>query len=77
MGTIGQPFQPIALLILKDVRLAKYMDYSKNSQPRNCMKIVKSWPFKGQVMDLINKIHPPSSKCHIFIIVATDYFTKW
>ena len=28
-------------------------------------------------MDLIGKIHPPSSKHHVFIIVATDYFTKW
>ena len=27
-------------------------------------------------MDLIDKIHPPSSKHHAFIIVATDYFTK-
>ena len=28
-------------------------------------------------MDLIGKIYPPSSKKHAFIIVATDYFTKW
>ena len=28
-------------------------------------------------MDLISKIHPPSSKCHTFIIVATNYFNKW
>ena len=28
-------------------------------------------------MDLIGKIYPPSSKKHTFIIVATDYFTKW
>ena len=28
-------------------------------------------------MDLIDKIHLPSSKRHVFIIVATDYFTKW
>ena len=39
--------------------------------------IVKPWPFRGWVMDLIDKIHPPSSKCHVFIIVANDYFTKW
>ena len=39
--------------------------------------IVKPWPFKGWSMDLISKIHPPSSKCHVFIIVATDYFIKW
>lgn len=28
-------------------------------------------------MDLIGKVYPPSSKIHTFIIVATDYFTKW
>ena len=39
--------------------------------------IVKSWPFKGWAMDLIGKIHQESSKGHSFILVATDYFTKW
>lgn len=28
-------------------------------------------------MDLIGKITPPSSRGHCFIIVATDYLTKW
>ncbi|KAI5326898.1 hypothetical protein L3X38_035990 [Prunus dulcis] len=28
-------------------------------------------------MDLIGKIYPASSKQHYFIIVATNYFTKW
>ena len=28
-------------------------------------------------MDIIGKIHPTSSKGHNFILVATDYFTKW
>ena len=39
--------------------------------------IVKPWAFRGWVMDLIRKIHPASSKGHIFILVAIDYFTKW
>ena len=39
--------------------------------------IVKPWPFRGWAMDMIGKIHPPSSKHHCFILVATDYFTKW
>ena len=38
--------------------------------------IVKPWPFRGWAMDLIGKIYPASSKGH-FILVATDYFTKW
>ena len=28
-------------------------------------------------MDLIGQIYPPSNKGHKFILVATDYFTKW
>jgi hypothetical protein len=28
-------------------------------------------------LDFIGKIHPPSTKGHCFVIVATDYFTKW
>ncbi|KAM1875540.1 hypothetical protein FF1_042985 [Malus domestica] len=39
--------------------------------------VVKPWPFRGWTMDFIGQIYPASSKWHIFIIVATDYFTKW
>ncbi|XP_051141292.1 uncharacterized protein LOC127258485 [Andrographis paniculata] len=39
--------------------------------------VVKPWPFWGWVMDIIGKIHLLSSKRHSFILVATDYFTKW
>ncbi|KAI5312720.1 hypothetical protein L3X38_041894 [Prunus dulcis] len=39
--------------------------------------VVKPWPFRGWAMDLIGKIYPASSQHHCFIIVATDYFTKW
>ena len=28
-------------------------------------------------MDFIGQINPPSSKEHRFVLVATDYFTKW
>jgi transposase InsO family protein len=28
-------------------------------------------------MDFIGEIHPPSSGQHIWILTATDYFTKW
>ena len=28
-------------------------------------------------MDFLGKIHPSSSKGHQFVLVATDYFTKW
>jgi hypothetical protein len=39
--------------------------------------IVKPWPFRGWGLDFIGEIHPRSSKGHWFILVATDYFTKW
>jgi len=39
--------------------------------------IIKPWPFQGWAIDLIGQIFPPSSKGHKFIIVTTDYFTKW
>ncbi|CAL2230416.1 unnamed protein product [Prunus armeniaca] len=39
--------------------------------------VVKPWPFRRWAMDLIGKIYPASTKQHYFIIMATDYFTKW
>jgi hypothetical protein len=39
--------------------------------------IVKSWQFRGWGLDFIGEIHPGSSKGHRFILVATDYITKW
>ncbi|XP_050150474.1 uncharacterized protein LOC126625417 [Malus sylvestris] len=39
--------------------------------------VVKPWPFRGWAMDFIGQIYTSSSKGHTFIIVATDYFTKW
>ena len=38
--------------------------------------IIKPWPFRGWGLDFIGEIHP-SSKGHRFVLVATDYFTKW
>nr|XP_034593194.1 protein NYNRIN-like [Setaria viridis] len=32
---------------------------------------------QGWGLDFVGKIHPPSSKRHYFVIVATDYFIKW
>jgi hypothetical protein len=33
--------------------------------------------FYGWGLDFIGQIHSPSSKGHWFVLVATDYFTKW
>ena len=38
---------------------------------------IKLWPFRGWGLDFIGQINPPSSKGHHFVLVATDYFTKW
>jgi hypothetical protein len=39
--------------------------------------IIKSWSFRGWGLDFIGQIHPPSSKRHRFVLVATDYFSKY
>jgi hypothetical protein len=39
--------------------------------------IIEPWPFRGWGIDLIGQINPPSSKGHKFVLLATDYFTKW
>ena len=39
--------------------------------------IVKPWPFRGWALDFVGQIYPASSKGHRFVLVATDYFTKW
>jgi ribonuclease HI len=39
--------------------------------------IIKPWPYHGWALDFIGQIHPASSKGHQFVLVATDYFTKW
>jgi hypothetical protein len=39
--------------------------------------IIKPWSFCGWALDFVGQIHPASSKGHQFVLVATDYFTKW
>jgi hypothetical protein len=39
--------------------------------------IIKPWPFRGWGLDFIGEIHPSSSKGHRFVLVATNYFTKY
>ena len=40
--------------------------------------VAKPWPFRGWAMDAIGKITPSSRAAkHAWILVATDYFTKW
>jgi hypothetical protein len=39
--------------------------------------VMKHWPFRCWGLDFIGEMHPSSSKGHRFVLVATDYFTKW
>jgi hypothetical protein len=39
--------------------------------------IIKPWPFGGWGIDFVGEAHLSSSKGHMFVLVATDYFTKW
>ena len=39
--------------------------------------IIKSWPFRGWGIDLVGQIYPSSTKGHKFVLVGTNYFTKW
>jgi transposase InsO family protein len=39
--------------------------------------IIKPWPFREWGLDFIGEFHPSSSKGHRFVLVATNYFTKW
>jgi hypothetical protein len=39
--------------------------------------IIKPWSFHGCTLDFVGQIHPASFKGHRFVLVATDYFTKW
>jgi IS30 family transposase len=35
------------------------------------------WPFRGWGLDFVGEVHPASSKGHRFVLVVTDYYTKW
>ena len=66
---------PIVSGITKDVRSVRNLVIF-----RWCLlmhPIIKPWPFRGWALDFVGKIHPASSKGHCFVLVATDYFTKW
>jgi IS30 family transposase len=39
--------------------------------------IIKPWSFHDWALDFVGKIYPASSKGHQFVLVTTDYFTKW
>ena len=47
-----------------------------HTHPTNLQNMMTPWSFHTWELDLIGPINPPS-KGHIWILVATKYFTKW
>ena len=47
-----------------------------HTHPINLQNMMTPWSFHTWELDLIGLINPPS-KGHIWILVATKYFTKW
>jgi hypothetical protein len=47
-----------------------------HTHPTSLQNMAAPWPFQIWGLDLIGLINPASSG-HIWILVATDYFTKW
>jgi len=39
--------------------------------------VTSPWPFSMWDLDFMGVINPPSSEGHKFILVATEYYTKW
>ena len=46
------------------------------THPQSLHSMVTPWPFLTWGLDLIELVNPPSHE-YIWILVATEYFTKW
>ena len=47
-----------------------------NTHPQSLYSMVTPWPFHTLGLDLVGLVNP-SSRVYIWILVATEYFTKW
>ena len=47
-----------------------------HTQPQNLHSMVTPWPFHTWGFDLVGPVNPPSHG-YIWILMATEYFTKW
>jgi hypothetical protein len=56
--------------------LSEVWEYSKSSNI-SFESYYQAMPFKGRGLDLIGQINPSSSKGNKFVLLVTDYFTKW
>ncbi|KAL0461072.1 UNVERIFIED_CONTAM: hypothetical protein Slati_0734400 [Sesamum latifolium] len=74
--TIGQPWSRIAWSMRRNASLANYMSTSFTNH-QNPYILRASWPFDAWGLDVVGPITPKSSFGHIYILAATDYFSKW
>jgi hypothetical protein len=63
--------------ITKSCHNCQIHDNSKHLPPVPLHPTVSSWPFNAWGIDVIDAIEPLSARRHHFILVATDYFSKW
>ena len=47
-----------------------------HTHPQNLHGMVTPWPFHSWGLDFVGPVNPPS-RGYIWILVATEYFTKW
>jgi hypothetical protein len=57
-------------------RLSEVWEYPKSSNI-SFESYYQAMAIKRMGHNLIGQINPPSSKGHKFVLLATDYFTKW
>jgi hypothetical protein len=57
-------------------RLSEVWKYSKGSSV-STESNYQAMAIQRLGIDWIGQINPPSSKGHKFVLLATDYFTKW
>jgi hypothetical protein len=62
---------------MKGCRIVKDLGIFKRVPTSALNPIIKPWSFRGWGIDLVGQINPPSRKGHKFVLLATDYFTKW
>lgn len=48
-----------------------------HSPPEPLHPTVASWPFEAWGLDVVGQLKPKSSAGHMYILAATDYFSKW
>jgi hypothetical protein len=75
-GFIGRLCLIIALGTTKVANHAKNLEMC-NWLLQLCLSYNQTIAIHGWALDFVGQIHPASSKGHRFVLIATDYFTKW